>query len=492
MTDSDYQRKRRFEETPEPPPPEVSGDIDPLTAPPGDRFVIQQHHATRLHHDVRLEMFNGPTPVLVSWAVPRRLPREKGDKSLAIRTEDHPIEYLDFTGTIPEGNYGAGVVRLFDMGRYEVEERNDERLTVRLEGERLRGIYHLIHIGEEKGKDQWLAILSRDERPAPDKPPPPEPMLATLAGAPFDDPDWAFEPKWDGVRAIAICDASTTLISRNRRDITAAYPELQRLHEQVVALDAMLDGEIVALEAGTPSFQALQRRMHLRDQAQIEKLAREIPVSFMAFDVIYLDGHDLTSLTYQERRDRLEAGLVPSDFVHISPATLGDGVALFQAASEQRLEGVVAKKLSSRYEPGRRSGDWLKLKTTFDADVVIVGWSEGSGQRAGTVGSLVMALYDDGVLRYVGQVGTGFNQRTLADTHQRLVELGESPPPFEPAALRAAPELRRVHWVPAETVVTVEYRQVTSAGRLRAPSFKGLREDKRPGECTFDQLAREG
>jgi bifunctional non-homologous end joining protein LigD len=489
MAESEYERRRRPEATPEPLGAGVSGDVDPLTAPAGDRFVIQQHHATRLHHDLRLEMLNGSTPVLVSWAVPRRLPREKGGKSLAIRTEDHPIEYLDFAGDIPEGNYGAGAVRLFDTGRYQVLERDGERLTVRLAGARQQGVYHLIHTGEKDGKDQWLAILSREDRPPAETPPPPDPMLATLGGEPFDDPEWAFEPKWDGVRAIAICDgSSTTIVSRNRKDITAAYPELHRLHEQIAALDAMVDGEIVAFEAGIPSFQLLQRRMHVRDRSQIEKLVKEIPVAFMAFDLLYLDERDLTSMTYQERRELLEAALVPSEVAQLSPSMIGEGVALFGAIAEQHMEGVVAKRLSSRYVPGDRTRHWLKIKTSFDVDVVIVGWSEGSGQREGTVGSLVMGLYDQDTLRYVGQVGTGFNRRTLPDTLRRLIELGEAPSPFGAEVLRSAPELRKARWVPPRLVAAVEYRQVTSAGRLRAPSFKGFREDKLPEECTFDQL----
>jgi len=493
MADTEYERKRRAETTPEPPGPEVSGDVDPLSAPAGDRFVIQQHHATRLHHDLRLEMFNGPTPVLVSWAVPKRLPRDRGRKALAIRTEDHPIEYLDFSRDIPEGNYGAGAVRLFDTGRYEILERDDEKLTIRLEGERQIGVYHLIHTGEKEGKDQWLAILSKEERPPPETQPVPEPMLAGMGGDPFDDPEWAFEPKWDGVRAIATCrDWSTTLISRNRKDITAAYPELHRLHEQFAALDVMVDGEIVALEGGTPSFQLLQRRMHVRDGAQLERLSREIPVTYMVFDVLYMDERNLISMSYRERRERLEAVFVPTGIVQLSPSTVGEGMALFHAVAEQQMEGVVAKKLSSRYLPGERTREWLKIKTSFDADVVIVGWSEGSGQREGTLGALVMGLYDAGTLRYAGKVGTGFDRHTLADTFGRLVELGESPPPFEADVLRSASELRKVHWVPPRLVATVEYRQVTSAGRLRSPSFKGLRTDKRPDQCTVDQLVTAG
>ncbi len=491
MPDNEYQRKRRSDETPEPSPPPVTGDVDPLVARTGDRFVIHQHHATRLHHDVRLEMFNGSTPVLVSWAVPKRLPRKERGKHLAIRTEDHPIEYLDFADDIPEGNYGAGDVRIFDTGRYEVIGRNEERLTIRLEGRREQGVWHLVHTGEKDGKDQWLAILSSEERPPPDPRPAPDPMLATQGREPFDDPGWAFEPKWDGIRAIADCDGSTTrLTSRNRRDITPAYPELQRLHEQTASLDAMVDGEIVAFEDGAPSFQALQRRMHLRDPKQIDRLVREVPVVFMAFDLLYADERDITALTYQQRREQLEAIIVPADIVRLSPAVVGDGVALYRAAAEQHLEGIMAKTLTSTYQPGERSREWLKVKTSADADVVIVGWSEGGGNREGTIGSLAMALYDDGELRYVGQVGTGFKKQFLDEIMEQLEGLGEGVRPFAADVLRSAPELRRTHWLPPRLVATVEFRQVTSAGRLRSPSFKGFREDKLPEQCTFDQLGR--
>jgi bifunctional non-homologous end joining protein LigD len=208
----------------------------------------------------------------------------------------------------------------------------------------------------------------------------------------------------------------------------------------------------------------------------------------MAFDLLYADERDLTTLSYQERRERLEAILVPSDILRISPAVIGDGVALYRAAAEQHLEGVMAKTLTSTYQPGARSRDWVKIKTSADADVVIVGWSEGSGMREGTIGSLAMAMYDDGELRYVGQVGTGFKKQTLGEIMGQLEELGEGQRPFGSDILRSAPELRRTHWVPPRLVATVEYRQVTSAGRLRSPSFKGFREDKLPEQCTFDQL----
>jgi len=488
---STYDEKRSYETTSEPPADVIAEDVDPLTAPVGKTFVIQQHHATALHHDVRLEMLNGDTPVLVSWAVPKGLPRHKGQRHLAIRTEDHPMGYATFSGSIPEGEYGGGVVRIFDHGEWELVGRSEDRLTFRLDGERLAGVWHLVHTGERDGKDQWLAIMSEHSRSTGEEPPPADPMLATLTGEAFDDPEWIFEPKWDGIRAIAICDENTRLISRNDKDITVAYPELKRLDDQVVALEALLDGEIVAMDEGVPSFQLLQQRMHLRDQARIEQMAKKIPVTYIVFDILHLDGANLIDRTLEERRRVLEEVIVPSERVQLSPVTRGDGVALFQAAAGQGLEGIMAKRLSSTYKPGARSRDWLKVKVTFDADVVIVGWTEGEGNRAGTLGSLPMAVYDGDQLRYVGNVGTGFNRDSLEDAMDRLQALEETPPPFPDDVLRSRPELRRAHWVTPSLVAKVEHRQLTSAGRLRVPAFQGFREDKRPEECTWAQLLAE-
>ncbi len=489
MSGPRYDEKRDFDSTPEPPGTEVSGDVDPLTAPTGDSFVIQQHHATALHHDVRLEMYNGDVPVLVSWAVPKGLPRRRGERHLAIRTEDHPIEYATFSGTIPEGEYGGGVVRIFDHGSYELVDRNEERLTVRLDGGRLVGRWHLVKTGVERGKEQWLAIMSEDQRPPGDDPPTVQPMLATLTKEAFDDPEWVFEPKWDGIRAIAVCGEDTRLISRNDKDITVAYPDLRDLHLQVVALDAFLDGEIVAFDDGVPSFQLLQQRMHLRDERRIEQMTKQIPVVYMVFDLLFVDGRDLTSEPWAERRRILEETIVASDELQLSPVTEENGVALFGATAQQGLEGIMAKRLTSIYQPGGRSRDWLKVKVVFDADVVIVGWTAGEGRREGSLGSLVMAVHDDGDLRYVGNVGTGFDQVALDEAMERLGRLDETEPPFPSEVVRSRPELREAHWVAPELVARVEHRQLTDRGRLRAPSFQGFREDKRPEECTFDQLS---
>jgi len=471
------------------PSTEPAPDVDPRNAAVGDSFVIQQHHATALHHDFRLEMINDSgIQVLVSWAVPKGLPRRRGERHLAIRTPDHDMSHADFSGAIPEDEYGGGEVRIFDRGTYEMVDRSDERITFRLHGGRLEGKWHLVYTGPEKGRDQWLAIMSDDLRPPGDPPPPAEPMLATLSDGAFDDPEWVFEPKWDGIRAIARCGEETRLISRNDHDITVAYPELAALHDQVVALDAMLDGEIVAFDDGVPSFQRLQQRMHLRDERKIAQMANEIPVAYMVFDVIFLDGADLTDRPLDERRALLEQIVVPSPQIQLSPTTPGDGVALFQAAAKQGLEGVMAKRRTSKYRPGGRSRDWLKIKVVFDADVVIAGWTEGEGRRRGSIGSLVMAVYDEGVLRYVGNVGTGFDKASLDDAMEQLGSLNETEPPFPSDAIRSRPELRNAHWVEPALVAVVEHRQLTDAGRLRAPAFKGFREDKAPEDCTFDQL----
>ncbi|MGQ0849846.1 MAG: ATP-dependent DNA ligase [Actinomycetota bacterium] len=368
MTQSPYNRKRRFDETPEPTAQTQQGDVDPAVATVGRRFVIHQHYATRLHHDLRLEMFNGATPVLVSWAIPRLLPRRRGERHLAVRTEDHPIEYATFTGAIPEGNYGAGEVRIFDAGEYEIVDRDEKKLSFRMEGERIRGVYHLVHTRDRDGKQEWLALIGEDLRAPRQDPPAAKPMLATPADDPFDDPEWSFEPKWDGVRAMAVCHDATSLISRNGNDITADYPELANLYLRLVAIDAMLDGEIVAFADGLPSFQRLQSRMHVRDRSRLERLMKSTPVTYMAFDLIYLDGRRLTHLALIERRRLLETVLVPSARVQVSPSISGEGIALFDAAKAQSLAGIVAKKASSRYEPGNRSRWWLMFKTVTEAD----------------------------------------------------------------------------------------------------------------------------
>ncbi|MGH2694357.1 MAG: non-homologous end-joining DNA ligase [Actinomycetota bacterium] len=488
----DYAAKRAFEKTPEP-PPQVEGNVDPGRAPSGEHFVIQQHYARRLHHDLRLEMLNGDVPVLVSWAVPRGLPRHKGEPHLAVHVEDHPVDYGSFEGTIPEGEYGAGEVRIFDSGTYELLEQDVGKLSFRLKGDRLRGVYHLNRTRSEEGKDEWLALLSKDQRPPPEPPPDPAPMLATLVRDAFDDDSYLFEFKWDGVRALAVCTEETKILSRNRRDISAGYPELAGLHDRLVCLDAILDGEIVAFEDGRPSFEKLQSRINLVNPRDVERATKSIPVAYIAFDLLYLDGRDLTPFSIEERRDLLEKVVVPSPRVQVSPAVRGEGMTLAQAARARALEGIVAKKLGSPYTTGKRVKHWLKIKVVHEADVVVGGWTRGEGGRASSFGSLLVGAYDEEGLRFLGAVGTGYSDKTLQELMPELRKLETDECPFteDPRTLPASrfgKQIRAANWVRPELVAVVEFRELTSASRLRAPSFKHLRDDKDPSECRYDDL----
>ena len=488
----DYAAKRSFDKTPEP-PPDFEGNVDPGQARVGSSFMIHQHHARRLHFDLRLEMYNGKTPVLASWAVPRNLPLSKGEPHLAVHVEDHPIDYGTFSGTIPAGNYGAGEVRIFDAGSYEVLEQGPGKLTIRLEGERLRGVWHLNRTRLQDGKDEWIAILGKDERPAPDPLPELRPMMATAAAAAFDDDKWLFEPKWDGVRTLTACFKNETLlVSRNQNDITATYPELGRLHDHLVAIDAIVDGEIVALDKGRPSFEKLQSRINLANQRDIERAVKSIPVTFIAFDLLYLDGRSLIELPIEQRKEKLDALVVPASWLQVSSHVVGEGVALAEAAAAQRLEGVVAKKRGCPYRPGKRSRDWLKIKVVHEADVVIGGWTSGEGARSSTFGALLVGAYDERGLRFTGAVGTGFTDRMCKEIVDTLGGVRTDVCPFVegPAGVRAGrATVRKPTWVEPVHVARVEFRELTSAGRLRAPSFKGLRDDKGPEECRFEDLA---
>jgi bifunctional non-homologous end joining protein LigD len=310
-------------------------------------------------------------------------------------------------------------------------------------------------------------------------------MMAVSFGQPFDDPAWGFEPKWDGVRAIAeVAGGRVLMWSRNGNEISAAYPEVQDLAD-MLADATVVDGEIVAFRGGRPSFERLQERMHLRDSRRIALLAIENPVVYMVFDLLADAGDDLTGRPLSERRARLEDVIAPSERVQISPMTIGTGEALFAAAREQHLEGIVAKRLDSVYVPGRRHPSWRKIKVVHEVDAVIVGWRPGSGGRASGLGSLVIALYDGDELRSVGSVGSGFDQRSLGAMEELLQLVAVDRPSLPTDDIQDAGS---VHWVRPELVAVVEYREVTRSGHLRAPVFKGMRSDKPPSECTTDQL----
>jgi bifunctional non-homologous end joining protein LigD len=602
----EYKRKRRFTDTPEPPPK--------VEKKSQHRFVVQKHRATRLHYDFRLEMEG----VLKSWAVPRGPSLDPADKRLAMQVEDHPVSYFDFEGIIPEGNYGAGTVMVWDVGTWEplspqmvngkymptteqeakaMLDKGD--LKFRLNGKKLRGDFALVHIKSRrpgsKG-NEWLMIKKQDDevvknynidqydtsvlskktmsqiagaddaprwkssRPASrgtlkapwladtlakldkkkaqkktaqnaeksskgDKksatrwvsqapaanaspreslrssatpavktlpgaaarpmPATITPMLATPSEVPFNGPDWLFEIKWDGYRAVSfIKGGSVRLVSRNHNDLTAQYSELSDLPDFVKAKTAILDGEVVALdEHGRSSFSLMQQRTGIRKGGRRVAGRSDVPVVYYIFDLLYADGYDLRQVSLEERKSALAQILKTTGKVRYSEH-FPDGVALFDAAKQQGLEGILAKRRVSVYEE-RRSHEWLKIKITQTVDCVIGGYTDPEGSRE-CFGSLVLGLYDEQKrLIHVGQAGTGFDHATLKDIYATLQPLATSKNPFFGEV-----DTANAHWVKPRLVAEIkftEWTHETSEGgmKLRAPVFLRLRSDKKPGESTF-------
>jgi len=469
---NDYRRKRDAEATPEP-----AGDRSHASGVPDGarRFVVQEHHATRLHWDLRLE-HDG---VAVSWAIPNGIPEDPKDNRLAVHTEDHPLAYLDFEGDIPKGSYGAGTMRIWDRGTYEEHKFDDAKVEVTFHGERLNGRYGLFPLKRSKneppGKD-WM-IHRMDPPSDPTRQPMPEqlkPMLARAGSLPVRDAGWAFEVKWDGVRALAYSEPGRLrLESRNGNDITASYPELRPLNRALSSHHAILDGEIVAFdEHGRPSFGRLQSRMHVSSDSAARRRSKEVPVAYVIFDLLWLDGHPLLALPYGERRARLaELGLEGPAW-RTPEHVVGNGAAMLEASLHNGLEGVVAKKLDSLYEPGRRSPCWLKVKNVRREDVVVGGWVPGAGKRTDRIGALLVGVEQEGALRYAGRVGTGFTEAELDRLSEVLQRRADSP--F--AAGTAKPPRGSVFVEPTR-VAEVEFTEWTSDGMLRHPSYKGLREE---------------
>jgi len=471
---AEYRRKRRFDETPEPRGRRRARADDNGAAPaePGGRFVVHEHHARRLHWDLRLERDG----VLASWAIPNGIPDDPRRNRKAVHVEDHPLEYIDFHGTIPSG-YGAGEVMIWDSGTYTCEKWLPQRVIVAFEGEKLRGRYALFKAGRTD-KD-WM--IHRMDPPqdatATEMPPFVEPMLARLSTMPANEDRWAFEVKWDGVRAIARSEPGRLrFITRNGNDVSAAYPELRALNRALGSHTAMLDGEIVAFdEQGRPSFQALQPRIHQRGEAAIRRLMAQTPVTYAIFDLLWLDGHSLLELPYAERRKLLTALHLDGEHWRVPAHHEGNGSALLAATAEQGLEGVVAKRLDSRYAPGRRDGAWLKIKNSQRQELVIGGWTEGRRARQNRLGALELGVHDPatGELKYAGKVGTGFDEAEL----DRLAEL------LRPLARRTSPftgrqPARGAHFVDPRLIAEIEFGEWTRDGRLRHPRYQGLRDDK--------------
>jgi bifunctional non-homologous end joining protein LigD len=452
-----------------------AGTLTVAPLEPGRRFTIQQHHARRLHHDVRFEMDG----VLRSFAVPKRLPEEPGVRHLAVNTEDHPMEYLTFSGEIPAGEYGGGSMRLFDLGSYDLLEDYEGKLRVRLHGSRYLGAeYHFVRTSG----NNWICFLAgRRSLPQPAPPPLLEPMLAVGWAEPFDDPDWVFEVKWDGHRSLATLGNATRLTSRSGRDVTGQFPELATMHERLVARNALVDGEVAAIDPqGRPSFELMQGRFH-RSPAELAREVRRLrPVHYFAFDLLWLDGESLLGQPLDERRRLLQEVMVPGGNLQVPQPITGDGTVFFEQARALGLEGLVAKRRRSIYQPGRRSADWRKVKAIRRQDCVIVGWTPGRGKREGTLGSLLLAVWatDVGGLTYAGNVGTGFTEPVLDNL---LAELAERELPGPP--IPDAPSERGTRWCRPELVCEVEHQGWTAAGRLRGPSFKGIRMDKVPEDA---------
>jgi bifunctional non-homologous end joining protein LigD len=465
-----YRSKRSAQKTPEPMGEEAARED-------ARRFVIQEHHATRLHWDLRLE-HDG---VLVSFAIPNGLPEAPKDNRLAVHTEDHPLEYLEFEGEIPKGQYGAGSMRVWDRGTYEVLKWEPRKIEVRLHGERVQGRYALFPIDKDDDPKNWM--IHRMDPPVDEAAEPmPEkivPMMARTGTLPRDDENWAFEVKWDGVRAVCHSEPGRMrLHSRNLLDITPRYPEVGRLNRALSHHRAILDGEIVALDAeGKPSFGALQRRMHVGSESTVRRLAKEAPVTYIIFDLLWLDGHSLMDLPYSERRARLaELELGDNGRWRVPDYVAGHGQQLLSATEQQGLEGVIAKRLDSPYEPGRRTPCWLKIKNVDRQEVVVGGWVPGDGKRRDRIGALLVGVRDDdGSLRHVGRVGTGFTEAELDRLADKLRPLEREDSPFAPGGPKIP---RGAVFADPELVAEVEFREWTDGGQLRAPSYKGLRDDK--------------
>ena len=483
-----YREKRNFDQTPEP-----SGAPAFARRPSGEnRFSIQEHHAHRLHYDLRLEMDG----VLKSWAIPKGLPESEQDRRLAVRTEDHPIDYLDFEGIIPEGNYGAGQVVLWEIGTYRIlsGDLNQGKLTFILSGRRHHGRYMLVRTAIKGGKETWLMMKTGSPLPEGNDPLPAlfVPMRAVLGDQLFADPGWLFEEKWDGVRALArlVREGKALrldLWGRNLSRFEAQYPEVVEALRDLMAANlsissVILDGEVVASdERGQPSFQRLQHRMHLTDPREIGRVRRDVPVNYLLFDLLYLNGKSLTDAPLTYRRELLASLSLPRGPLQLSPL-YEDGLALFEALRASGGEGVVAKRKDSGYSPGRRSREWIKFKLVQELDCVVGGWTEGRGNRSQTIGALLLGLYDGKALQYISHTGSGFDAEMLRQVEKKLRPLEIDRCPFQIRPKTNA----RAHWATPRLVARVKFTHWTKDRHLRAPILLGLRDDVAPEECRFE------
>jgi bifunctional non-homologous end joining protein LigD len=517
----EYRRKRDFGATPEPAPSDV--------VERSGRFTVQRHRATALHYDFRLEIDG----VLLSWAVPKGPTLDPKERRLAMRTEDHPIEYLPFEGVIPEKQYGAGDVIVWDWGVFEPEaETPNPAAAIRtgelkfvLHGERLHGRYTIVRTDNNDGRERWLLLKKRDEaavdgwnaedhpasvktgrtndevadgvepRFTADPPRPPgevdltaamtepmpdfiPPMKATLASEPFSDPDWLFEVKWDGYRVEAVLrDGRVRLYTRRRQDAANYFPDLADASGWIDATQAIVDGEVVALdEHGRPQFSLLQDHTGIRTGRAPggKRRSESAQIVYQAFDLLHLDGQSLLAVPLEERKRLLRSRLRPHPLVRYAGHVDTDGLAFFEAARRQELEGIVAKLRRSPYEPDRRSRSWLKLKVRGEQEVVVVGWLPGQGTHK-DLGSLIVAVRSGERWVHAGQVGSGIDTRTRRELRQQLEESERPDSPLDPP-----PRLKDARWVEPRLVIRVEFAEWTADGLLRQAAYKGVEAGRDP------------
>jgi len=569
MALTEYKRKRDFKKTSEP-----AGKPIPKKVKGASRFVIQKHAARRLHYDFRLQMEG----VLKSWALPKGLPWKRGEKHLAVEVEDHPIEYEDFEGVIPEGQYGGGTVMVWDRGTYYVygeqplKSLREGKLHLLLDGEKAKGEWTLVRIrGRDAEKNQWLILktgedtkpisskledesvktgrtmkqiaeardaewqsnrvenesptsrfkarireavkkkvkdetVGRDRRTRRDTPPREprgrlaepslpdlpsakprfiEPMKAKLVEKPPTVGDWIYELKFDGIRLIAIKDHEKgSLLSRNQNDLSARFPEIVDAIKNLSATECVIDGEVVALdEEGRASFQILQAR---------EMEGRKSPVYFYAFDLLQLEGKSLVSLPLETRKNVLEQLFAAANAPRIrySGAIGGDANQLLKEVQRRGLEGIIGKSRNSVYEPGRRSGAWIKLKCVDEQEFVIGGYTPPQGARK-HFGAILVGYYKGRDLVFAGKAGTGFTTKILAALHKKFRAEERVDCPFVDLPLKQNGQwvlgitpamMKKIHWINPKFVAEIKFAEWTRDGKLRAPVFIGLREDKQPGE----------
>jgi bifunctional non-homologous end joining protein LigD len=474
---SEYRKKRDPKKTSEPFSGGKAGSARQGKKP---IFVVQRHDASRLHYDFRLEKDGA----LASWAVPKGVPLEPGAKALAVHVEDHPLEYAKFQGEIPKGQYGAGTVEIFDSGTYDLlEEKRNGQLTFELHGKRLKGRWSLVPAHMDGKEQNWLLIKRHDDSSddgAVVVPRTYKPMLATLdTRVPHGD-EWVHEVKFDGYRAIAyVRGAECKLLSRNDNDLTDRFADVAKaIVKAVKTPNAVVDGEVCRLDAeGRSSFSELQQGAG--------------PLVYFVFDLLELDGEPRVDDPLHERKSRLRELLDGRVKTVAYSEHFDDGDALFAAAQERGLEGIVSKRVNSTYKEGKRTRDWLKIKTENSEEFIVAGYTRGSGRRAGTFGALVLAVNEGHELRYVGNVGTGFNDAEIRKLLELLKPLHRDTPPF-----RVPPKMPRVRkgdvqWVEPRLVAQVRFSEWTHDGHLRHPAYLGIREDKEAAEVRREHPIQE-